>query len=107
MRSHIPVAARMWCSYAVVMRVLLLIALAVAGCSRGGREEVPEMTVDEVARDLDAKQIQAVDVCHSAIRARYGTIPGAILLPEDDDYPVSLLPADKAAKLVFYCSDPG
>ena len=40
-------------------------------------------------------------------RVRYGVIPGAILLSHYRDYDVSSeLPANRAAKLVFYCHSP-
>jgi hypothetical protein len=41
-----------------------------------------------------------------ALRSRAGVIPGAHLLTSDDKYDVaSELPAEKSAKLVFYCAD--
>src|SRR5271163_253969 len=40
------------------------------------------------------------------LRSTAGVIPGAHLLSSDDKYDVaSTLPADKSAKLVFYCAD--
>jgi hypothetical protein len=40
-------------------------------------------------------------------RAKYGVIPGAKLLYSPDKYDVAAtLPADKNAKLVFYCTNP-
>lgn len=40
------------------------------------------------------------------VRAEYGVIPGARLLPSDDSYNVTeTLPPDKQAMLVFYCHD--
>jgi len=85
-----------------------------AGCSNSEgdskatkKEELPSMTVDEVDRGIAAKQVQAVDCNHDALRKKLGVVPGAILVADSDDYPASLLPADKTAKLVFYCADPG
>jgi hypothetical protein len=41
-----------------------------------------------------------------ALRSRAGVIPGAHLLTSDDKYNVATeLPAEKSAKLVFYCAD--
>jgi hypothetical protein len=41
-----------------------------------------------------------------ALRSRAGVIPGAHLLTSDDKYDVANeLPAEKSAKLVFYCAD--
>ena len=40
------------------------------------------------------------------LRSSAGVIPGAHLLTSDDKYDVATeLPADKSAKLVFYCAD--
>jgi rhodanese-related sulfurtransferase len=40
------------------------------------------------------------------LRSTAGVIPGAHLLTSDDKYNVATeLPADKSAKLVFYCAD--
>jgi hypothetical protein len=99
------------------MRKLFLVAALslTAGCSKsdgdlpkaGAKAELPSMTVDEVDKELTAKTIQAVDCNHDQLRKKKGVLPGAILLTESDSYPASVLPADKAAKLVFYCSDPG
>src|SRR6266446_362605 len=41
-----------------------------------------------------------------ALRSRAGVIPNAHLLTSDDKYDAAKeLPADKSAKLVFYCAD--
>jgi len=38
---------------------------------------------------------------------RVGVIDGAILVDDEETYDPSILPADKKAKLVFYCGGPG
>lgn len=92
------------------------LALAsLAGCSKSEDKpgsdkkeiDVPEMSVDEVDRDLAAKAVTAVDCNGDKTRQRFGTIPGAILLADEEAFGASELPADKTAKLVFYCSGPG
>ena len=99
-------------------KIMLAAALSfatLAGCSnsegdsKGAKkaEEIPSMTVDEVDKGIAAKQVQAVDCNHDALRKKLGVVPGAILVAESDGYPASLLPADKTTKLVFYCADPG
>jgi hypothetical protein len=46
------------------------------------------------------------DANHPDTRAQYGVIPGAHLLPSADGFSVAQeLPADKNAKLVFYCAN--
>jgi hypothetical protein len=50
--------------------------------------------------------VQIYDANHPDTRAQYGIIPGAHLLPSADGFSVAQeLPADKNAKLVFYCAN--
>ncbi len=69
--------------------------------------KIPSLTVDEVDQQVTAKQLQAVDVNGDATRKKMGVVPGAILLSDDESFKESELPADKTAKLVFYCANPG
>jgi hypothetical protein len=50
-------------------------------------------------------KVHVYDANVAETRERFGTIPGAILLASHDDYPLSVLPANKHAVLVFYCAD--
>ena len=105
--------------YSPRMRKIMLAAAlsfaTLAGCqksdgdTKGAKkaEDIPSMTVDEVDKGIAAKQLQAVDCNHDEVRKKLGVVPGAILVAESDSYPASVLPADKTAKLVFYCADPG
>jgi hypothetical protein len=53
-----------------------------------------------------ASKVQIFDANHSSTRENFGIIPGAHLLSSSDNYDVAKeLPADKNAKLVFYCAD--
>jgi hypothetical protein len=50
--------------------------------------------------------VMVYDANHPDTRAQYGIIPGAHLLPSADGFSVAReLPADKDAKLVFYCAN--
>ena len=104
------------------MRTLLFgaaIALAAVGCSEktspskeGGRTgevqaDLPEISIDEVAAGLEGKTLTVVDCNSEKTRKKHGVIPGAILIDDEETFPASVLPADKAAKLVFYCGGPG
>ena len=102
------------------MRTLLfsaVIALAsVAGCSKSEKSEkaataehsdLPEMSVDEVAAGLEARQLTAVDCNSEKTRKKHGVLPGAILIDDEETFTADDLPADKATKLVFYCGGPG
>lgn len=100
------------------MRRLLfatVIALApVAACSRSEKAapskqeaKLPEITVADAAAGLEAKQVTFVDCNGAATRKKQGVILGAILVDDEETFPASVLPADKATKLVFYCGGPG
>lgn len=55
--------------------------------------------------DADAHVI-IYDANSENVRSEYGVIPGAKLLSSSDHYDVAAtLPADKHAKLVFYCTN--
>jgi hypothetical protein len=102
------------------MRSILLAAAlsltTIAGCSKSDNSEAagakaPEklasMTVDEVDHDLAAKQATPVDCNSERTRKKLGVLPGAIVVSDEETFAASELPADKTAKLVFYCADPG
>lgn len=103
------------------MRTLLFsaaVVLASFGCSekstpqdKAKQEEVepelPEISIDDVAAGLEAKTLTVIDCNGDKTRKKVGVLPGAILLDDEETYPVSALPADKAAKLVFYCGGLG
>ena len=100
------------------MRTLLfaaVIALGSIGCTEKSNQDhkgevkhdLPEMTVDEVAAGLEAKQLTVIDCNSEKTRKSDGIIPGAILLADEENYPPSVLPTDKATKLLFYCGGPG
>lgn len=98
-------------------KVLVVAALALAlgapsACKRsetqGSHEttarEIPAMTVDELATML--VRHEAVGVYDANGRARYeqGHIPSARFVGHDP-VTVAMLPADRAARLVFYCAN--
>jgi hypothetical protein len=100
------------------MRRLLfatVIALApLAACSKAekadaSKQEVklPEISVADAAAGMEAKQVTFVDCNGAEVRKKLGIIPGAILVDDEETFAASVLPADKAAKLVFYCGGPG
>jgi hypothetical protein len=78
----------------------------------GGGEE-PNLDTFKLIHVADLKTLLAkrgnkvhiYDANIDVTRQRFGTIPGATLLASDENYPVSVLPANKHATLVFYCAD--
>lgn len=67
--------------------------------------KVGAVTVDEVDRLLAGGACRAVDANGRGVRQREGVVPGAIILSHYKKYAPSELPADKATKLVFYCTN--
>jgi rhodanese-related sulfurtransferase len=74
--------------------------LAAAVSARAG-EPYRELSVDEAAKLVDAKAAAVYDADPPDLYAK-GHLPGARLVSYKSLDP-SLLPADKDAKLVFYC----
>ncbi len=68
-------------------------------------DELPDLSIDEVARRLGTPDFHVFDN-NSRGRWKRSHVPGAVWL---DPYELSedLLPANKQATLVFYCSGPG
>jgi hypothetical protein len=102
------------------MRTTLLAAAlacaAVTGCSksdpqeaaasgRAAEDQLASMTVDEVDHALAANEAKAVDCNSDGTRKKMGVVPGAILISDHEKFAASELPADKSAKLVFYCAN--
>ena len=84
-----------------------VLALVLVACSKPAAPPAdgkpPSMTVDEVESALAAHTATAVDCNGPLTRKKFGTVPGAILLTDEETYAPSELPADKSRKLVFYC----
>ena len=94
----------------VLFGVVLALAAVSTACekksdpSASKEEQFKTLTVDEVAAQLEAKQITPVDCNGEGTRKKMGVVPGAILITDEEAYGPSELPADKNTKLVFYCS---
>jgi rhodanese-related sulfurtransferase len=65
-------------------------------------KKIAEVTVSDVQHFVKDKTATIVDANDADTRKEYGVVPGAVLLPSKE-YPLSVLPAAKADKLVFYC----
>lgn len=96
-------------------RILLSVILglaAIAGCSKKddqaavNTDDLPMVTVDEVEKGLADNTLSIVDCNGDGTRKKFGIVPGAILVADEEAFPASDLPADKTRKLVFYCSSP-
>lgn len=84
-------------------RWFLMIAavVALAGCKKA---EVKEIAVADAAARFAANEATPVDANTPEYREGAGWVPGAVLLTDFHEYPLSELPADKSRPLVFYCT---
>jgi rhodanese-related sulfurtransferase len=90
---------------------VLVLATPLAACTKAANDPAPAATapelvmtsIDEVDHGLAAGDCQAVDANSDMTRKHMGTLPGAVLLTDSDNYKPTELPADKAKPLVFYC----
>jgi hypothetical protein len=95
------------------MRKALVAAVGIAAaavlavsCKQEQRppSNVAEMSVEEAKAALDAKAV-FIDANDDEFRKANGKVPGAVLLANYREYePAQVLPAQKDASLVFYCS---
>jgi len=98
-----------------IISALVLFALANVACDRGGASGSGSGSADQAApREISVQQASAllrdhrataIDANSDETRRRFGVIPNAVLLTSSSEYPLSQLPADHAAKLVFYCAN--
>ncbi len=65
-------------------------------------KKVAEVTVSDVEHFIKDKSAAVFDANDGDTRKQYGVVPGAVLL-SGKEYPLSVLPASKSDKLVFYC----
>lgn len=94
----------------VVSCSLAAFAMTGAACSKdkakpAAKAEPSTVSVDELAKQLDAKAARPVDANGDKTRKDIGFIPGAVLLTDYETYAATELPADKAQPLVFYCAN--
>jgi rhodanese-related sulfurtransferase len=86
---------------------VFIAAAALPGChSRPGKpggDSVKIVSVPEVAHFVEEKSAVIYDANGAETRQKYGVVPGAILLTNHKDYPLSELPPEKSKQLVFYC----
>ena len=64
-----------------------------------------QVELEELASLLDADGVTVLDANSQWYRKEVGVIPGATLLSHYSSFDVAELPANKDAKLVFYCSN--
>ena len=66
---------------------------------------IGELSADDLEKHIAAGDCAVLDANGDKVREEHGKIPTATLLTHYSDYELSELPEDKAAKLVFYCSN--
>ena len=92
--------------------VLVLGLAAGAGCDKHGAaakqtavDEIPVLSIDEVAVRIASGACRAVDANDNHLRKDIGVIPGAVLLTDYEAFSLKELPEDKTTPLVFYCAN--
>jgi rhodanese-related sulfurtransferase len=93
----------------ILAAVVSLIPAAAFACDGAkdlsAENDLQMMTVPEVAKLADAKQVKLIDANDQNYREKNGIIPGAVLLSSYTEYSVKELPSQKDAQLVFYCAN--
>ena len=88
-----------------------VLALVLAACAKPAPppadDKLATMTVDEVEAAIATHRVTPVDCNGPLTRKKYGVVPGAILVSDEETYGESELPSDKGARLVFYCASDG
>ncbi len=93
--------ATIWLAAAAAACVAVVVALAP---TRGHADAYQTLTADQVQKLLGVPDVRIFDA-NDQDTFRRNHLPGAVHI---GDRPLaSLLPADKAARLVFYCTSPG
>jgi rhodanese-related sulfurtransferase len=98
--------------HAVVI-ALVVSALGVAGAravacpseSQAAAPQVKQVTLSELDKLIKEEKVSIFDANSDKTRAKYGVIPGAVLLSDIASYPLDVLPSAKDRKLVFYCAN--
>lgn len=77
---------------------------AAAAPAKRAHPQVANVSVSELVSLINRGEVTVLDANAAAGRQMSGIIPGAVLLTSASGYQLAELPADKGAKLVFYCS---
>lgn len=66
---------------------------------------VHRVDIQQLEALLRETKVSVFDANTDSTRAKYGVIPGAVLLTSVADYSLDQLPQDKKRPLVFYCAN--
>ncbi|MER2564768.1 MAG: hypothetical protein ABTQ32_28845 [Myxococcaceae bacterium] len=83
-------------------RALPVLLVLLVGCKR--EAVVKDIAVADAAAQFRAKTATPVDANTPEYREGAGWVPGAVLLDDYLEYPLTVLPADHDRPLVFYCT---
>lgn len=78
---------------------------ACPGSSGEGTSSVHRVDIPQLEALLRESKVSVYDANTDSTRAKYGVIPGAVLLSSVADYALDQLPSDKERPLVFYCAN--
>lgn len=80
-------------------------ALACDGHASASAAEIKKVSVAELVKLQQQRDVHVVDVNSPKTRSEQGVIPGATLLTSSANYELKELPSSKEATLVFYCAN--
>ena len=92
-------------AFAAVLALTIPAAAFACDQEMNAKAAIQKVTVAEVQSLTKEKKATAVDANGKETRAKYGTIPGALLLTSAKFEPSKELPTAKDASLVFYCAN--
>jgi rhodanese-related sulfurtransferase len=86
---------------------VFIAAVTLPGCrllsEKPAGASVKIVSIPEVARFVEDKSAVIYDANGAETRQKYGVVPGAVLLSNHKEFPLSELPPEKSKPLVFYC----
>jgi rhodanese-related sulfurtransferase len=91
---------------AIVVPSIPSAAQACEGEEHNAAKAIKKVNVPQLAELQKVKKARVFDANGTETRAKYGVIPGAVLLTSAAKFDAAKeLPAEKDAKLVFYCAN--
>lgn len=91
----------------LVSLLLVTPMMAFAGPKKAAKEGFKLIHVAELQKwmDKDAAAVHVFDANTDEVRKSDGLIPGAVALASSSSYETTVLPENKAEKVVFYCAN--
>lgn len=105
MKSRIaPIALLGAFPVVLVLALAAAVGLGTATSANGSEDGFGLMSAGDLAKILGAKDVAVFDANTDEVFLA-AHVPGAVHLEKFKDYPASVLPADKATRVIFYCKN--